>query len=477
MGFFDAIIGGLQSFAFNVLPFLFVLTVVVFFHELGHFLVARWCGVAVRAFSIGFGPEIFAFEDRRGTRWRLAWIPLGGYVKFIDDDNPASAPDPEKLKKMSPEQLAGSFQLKPLWQKAAVVAAGPIANFILTCVIFAVLLGVMGEHVRRPQLDVIKPGSVAAAAGLNPKDMVLAVNGHKIASTRELMLAIRSNAGEPLVLTIDRAGRKFDVTVVPKRKKVPTLTGVDEYAGVLGLAFRTPAQIGQVLANGAAARAGLKQGDLILAVNGKPVSDFGALRTLVEASPGKLLRTEILRNGEKLVVNLTPDAKTIQGPDGQSRRVGRIGIASYKDPGLWTYKHYGPLAAMWKGVQDTYNFLATTLHGLYRIVMLKESPSQIGGPLMIAKVSAEVAAIGFDRLLWLTAVISASIGLLNLFPIPVLDGGHLLFYAAEAIRGRPLSERTLEIGYRIGFVLIMTLMVFVLYSDIVKYGGSLLGIS
>lgn len=374
MSSISGLFGSISGFLFVLLAFLFVLTVVVFVHELGHFLVARWCGVKVKVFSIGFGREIFGFHDRHGTRWRVAWIPLGGYVKFMDDENAASAPSTEALSRMSPQERAGSFHLKPLYQRAAVVAAGPIANFLLAIVIFAVMFTFVGIRTTEPRVDEVVAGTPAAKAGFKPGDTIVEIDGREIDSFNDVLRIVSANADRELTIKIDRGGAPLTLKVTPE---------------------------------------------------GKEVSD-----------------------------NL----------GGMIRR-GQIGIKRVTGPGGTVLRKAEPVEALWLGAKETHFIIASTLQYLADIVTGRQNADQLGGPLRIAHVSGEVAKLGWEPLMHFIAVISVSIGLINLFPIPLLDGGHLLFYAAEAVRGRPLSERTQEIGFRIGLALVLMLMAFAFWND------------
>ena len=369
--FFD----GIGGFLFVLLPFLFVLTVVVFIHELGHFLVARWCGVNVRAFSIGFGPEIAGFYDRHGTRWRIAWIPLGGYVKFMDDENAASAGPSARLEEMTPEERAGAFHAKPLWQRAAIVAAGPIANFLLAIVIFALMFSLIGVRSTAPRVDEVVPNSPAAVAGFMP-------------------------------------------------------------------------------------------GDVILEIDGEPVESFNDVLRTVSTSPGRELTFKVDRGGAILNLWATPERQEIQDSLGGTIVRGIIGIRRVTTPDSMELRKAGPLEALWLGVRETNFIITSTLSYIGDVIIGRQSADQLGGPIRIAEVSGQVAKIGPEALLNLIAVISVSIGLINLFPIPLLDGGHLLFYAIEALRRKPLSEKTQEIGFRIGLAVVLMLMVFATWNDI-----------
>jgi regulator of sigma E protease len=362
--------------------FLFVLTVVVFIHELGHFLVARWCGVTVKAFSIGFGPEIYGFYDRYGTRWRFAWIPLGGYVKFVDDENPSSFGGSEKG--LTPTERAGAFQSKSVGARAAVVAAGPLANFILATVIYAGLNATVGLHILPPYVDAVVANSPAEKGGFKAGDMITAINGDKIERFDDLQRIVGSSAGEELSFTVDRGGQSLVLKATPN---------VDEQRDAMGRTFRR----------------------------------------------------------------------------------GLIGIQRAVAPDKVKTVHVGIPQAIMLGIGETYTNLAATVGGLRDIITRKQSAEQMGGPIMMAEVTAKVAELGIEPMLRWIAFISANIGFLNLLPIPVLDGGHLMFYAFEAVRRKPASEKLQQMGFQVGLALLMLLMVFVNFNDIMNVWRRLTG--
>ncbi len=364
-----------------VIPALLVLTVVVFVHELGHFLVARWCGIRVAAFSIGFGRELFGFNDRNGTRWKISMIPLGGYVRFEGDENVASLPDADALAQVPPERRAGLFHFAPLWRRAAVVAAGPAANFLLAIAVFAALFATLGKPITVPRADVVMPGSPAEQAGILPGDRIIAIDGNTIRSFSEIQRIVTLAAGEPLTITVDRAGAEIDVTATPERREVSDGFGGTQRVGVLGISR-----------------------------------------------------------------NMTADDVV--------------------------FETYGPVAAVGEGARETWAIVERTMTYIGRLFQGRETADQLSGPVRVAQVSGVVASSGGAvGLINLIAILSVSIGLLNLFPVPMLDGGHLVFYAIEAIRGRPLSARAQEYGFRIGFALVLMLFVFVTFNDIVKISG------
>ena len=360
---------------YALIGFLFVLTIVVFFHELGHFLVARWYGVKVLVFSIGFGPELFGFNDRYGTRWKVSAIPLGGYVKFFGDENAASVPDQAAIAAMSDSDRKVSFVHQKVGPRAAIVVAGPVANFILAIVIFATAAMIYGRQSMLPRVDTIQPNSAAAAAGFQPGDVVQSINGRAIRSFSDMQRIVSFSAGEPLAVVVERGGTQVTLKAVPALQDVKDNFGNTHRMGVLGI------------------------------------------------------------------------TRSLAADEVRFERVGFV-------------------TAVGIGFTETWSLVEQTMTYIYRIFAGRASADQLGGPIMIAQMSGQVASVSFSLLVQFVAMISVSIGLLNLFPVPLLDGGHLLFYSIEAARGRPLSERAQEYGFRIGMALVLMLMVFATYNDI-----------
>jgi regulator of sigma E protease len=361
----------------NVVPALVVLTAVVFVHEMGHFLVARWCGIRVAAFSIGFGRELFGRTDRRGTRWKVSAIPLGGYVRFEGDDNAASIPDPETLAATPLSERRGLFHFSPLWKRFLVVAAGPASNFVLAVLVFAALFVFIGRPHILPIAETVIPGSAAEAAGIEPGDRIVSVDGQNIESFLDLQSIVMLAADEKLSIVVDRNGQDVTLSATPRRVEQPDRLGGTHKIGVLG----------------------------------------------------------------------------ITGPPGDFRRDD-------------------PVTAVVQGARETANIVERTLTYIGRLLQGRESTDQLSGPIRIGQVSgAVVSSGGIPGLIYLAAVISVSIGLFNLFPVPMLDGGHLFFYTIEAVRGRPLSARVQDLGFRIGFALVIMLFIFVTFNDIANISG------
>ncbi len=359
---------------FYAIPFFVALMVIVFIHELGHFLVARWCGVDVEAFSIGFGKEITGWMDRHGTRWKLSWIPLGGYVKFKGDANAASMPDAEQVARAA--QDPGNFHGKALWQRAAIVAAGPIANFILAILIFAAAFMAVGQPVSEPRVDEVMAGSAAEKAGIKKGDLIISVNGSLIENFNDLQQAIITRAGEEVLVVVERAGQKLEIVAVPDLREEP--------------------------------------------------DGFG----------GKL-------------------------------KIGLLGVRHNPEGGI-RYERLGPVESVTKGVERTIFIVHTTFRYLGKLVTGRESADQLGGPIAMAKAAGDAASAGFFQFVSVIAFLSVSIGLINLFPIPMLDGGHLVYYAIEGVRGKPLGPEAQEWGFRIGFSLVIMLMVVGTWNDVVR---------
>ncbi|MFC5386447.1 RIP metalloprotease RseP [Aquamicrobium segne] len=358
----------------TLVPFLFVLLVVVFVHEMGHYLVGRACGIGVQAFAVGFGPELLGFNDRRGTRWKLCAIPLGGYVKFVGDmsvtSNPAQTDDG-----LSETQRRMAFHTQALWKRAATVFAGPLFNFLLTIAVFAVMFSIHGRYVAEPMVATVNAGSPAENAGIMP-------------------------------------------------------------------------------------------GDRFISVDGTKVETFADVQRLVSGRGGDALTFVMLRNGREVSLTATPQPMEQEDALGNKIKVAVIGVVNDQTLGQPRLITYTPTEALGTAVLETGHIIARTGQFLKRFAAGREDKCQLGGPVKIAGMSAQAAKLGFEWLVQLIALLSVGIGILNLLPIPPLDGGHLLFYAVEAVQRRPVSERMMEFVYKAGMLLVLTFMGFVFWNDL-----------
>ncbi|MCB1424322.1 MAG: RIP metalloprotease RseP [Zhengella sp.] len=360
-----------------ILPFLFVLIIVVFVHEMGHYLVGRWCGIAAQSFSIGFGPEIVGFDDRHGTRWKLSLIPLGGYVKFLGDMTvTSSTSDAEQLATLSAFDRSRAFHVQPVWKRFLTVLAGPVFNFILTIIVFAVMFATNGRY----EMD-------------------------------------------PLV--------------------------------------------GEVMPGGAAMEAGFQPGDKFVSMNGVPISEFADVQRFVATQGGDPIRFVVQRNGQDVPLTVTPQRVETTDPLGSKVTRYQIGIRADISQDSARRIELGPVESLGLAVSETGYMIAATGQFMKRLVMGREDRCQLGGPVKIADMAGKAAAKGFVWVVQLVAMLSVGIGILNLLPIPPLDGGHLMFYAIEAVKGRPVSEAALESVYKAGFLVVLLFMGFVFWNDLV----------
>jgi regulator of sigma E protease len=350
------------------------LSILVFVHEFGHFWVARRCGVKVEMFSIGFGGEIFGWTDRLGTRWRVAWMPIGGFVKMFGDADASSRPDAAAAEQMDAAARSVAFVHKKLWQKSAIVAAGPLTNFLFAIVVMTVLFSTVGQPFTSPILGQVSPDSAAEQAGLKPGDIIQSIDGVSVQRFEDLRQKVMLEAGTPLTLSL-------------------------------------------------------------------------------------------LRDGQPMTVTATP--QTVEEKDwfGNGTKIGRLGVAPSGD----TVMHKeDPFTAAWQATSETATIISSSLENIGQMITGRRSTEDLSGPIGIGQIIGEVSRSGFVPLVQLVAFLSISLGLVNLFPIPVLDGGHLLFYAIEAMRRKPISERALAVGFRVGFAVIVSFFVFVMWHDLAR---------
>ena len=357
----------------NGLAFLFILMVIVFTHELGHYLVARFNGVRIEVFSIGFGPELFGWNDKAGTRWKLSLLPLGGYVKMFGERGASNSADEPP---MTEADKAVSFHHKSLRQRAAIVVAGPLANFILAIVILTAMFLSIGEPFSPPDVGAVQAGSAAEQAGIQP-------------------------------------------------------------------------------------------GDVVTRIDGRAIDRFEDIQQIVRLSPRLPLRLSVQRDGRELILTAVPQASELVDRFGNRHEIGLLGISRLGN----AYRRHDPFSALWRSVTQTYDLSYFTLQAVGQMIVGSRSADDLGGPIRIAQMSGQVAESSLIDVFWFLAVLSINLSLINLFPVPMLDGGHLMFYVAEAIRGRPLSDRVVEYGFRLGLGLVLTLFIFVTYQDLMRFEG------
>ena len=457
-----------MEFLFNtvtyILPFLVVLTVLVFVHEMGHYSVARWNGVRVEVFSIGFGPELFGWDDKHGTRWKISAVPLGGYVKFFGDEDAASVADNEALGQMSDAEKAVSFHHQALWPRIAIVAAGPLANFVYAIVVLAVLFMVFGQRLTPSEIGTVIKGSVGEAAGFRRGDVVLEVDGRSIDRFERLFEEIALNPERTLDFLVLRDGREHTITATPEVVERDGPDDIVRKIGNLGLLPSYPAIVEHVFPDSPAEDAGVLAGDKIVNIDGHPVGDFEDLRAAVVGSAGRSLSFVVLRDGGEVKLAVTPREDVRDGPDGKPLKRWLVGIVRARPAPV----QLGLVAAFQQSVTVSYDMLDRTLIYVGQMISGSRGTEDLGGPLRIAQASGQAAKVGIEQVIMLSVLLSLNLGLINLFPIPILDGGHLLFYALEGIRGRPLTEKMQDYAFRVGLALVMTLMVFATWNDLVN---------
>ncbi|MBB5322597.1 sigma E protease regulator RseP [Marinobacter oulmenensis] len=444
----------------TLLALALTLGILVTLHEYGHFWVARRCGVKVLRFSVGFGKPLFSWYDRQGTEYAIAAIPLGGYVKMLDE---REGPVPEELRDQA-------FTSKPPLQRIAIASAGPLANFIFA--IFAYwLLSVVGVTTLAPVVGQVSPDSVADRVGLQRGMEIHAVDGHRVTSWRDVNMRLLERTGEQGQVSLE---------VSEDRGARGTLTGAlqgwslneetpDPLAefGISPWRPEVPAVLGQVTDNGRAKAAGLEPGDRIVAVDGEPVADWYDLVEHIQGAPEKTLELTIERNGETRNLAVRPESRTLEN----GREIGFVGAgaASVDWPEEFQREvRFGPLAAIPNALNETWADTRLTLVAIEKMITGLLSPRNLSGPITIARVAEASVSSGFEDFIRFLAYLSVSLGILNLLPVPVLDGGHIVYYTIEAIRGRPVSEQAQAIGLRIGMALILTLMMFALYNDLMR---------
>ncbi len=443
----------------NLLFLLITIGVLVTVHEFGHFWVARRCGIAVRTFSIGFGPSLWTRTGRDGVEYRIAAIPLGGYVRMVDERDG----DP-----VAEHERAGAFNRQSVWRRFATVAAGPLANFLFAILAFAAMY-MVGVSDLRPRIAEPAAGTPAARAGLRAGDEIVAIENEAIAGWEPLTLTLLKHVSRdtPLTLTVRDASGERQVRIAPEALQISGREA--DLAGQIGLHVwfpPVPAVVGHLEPGQAGEQAGLQLGDTILSVDGQAIADWQALVAAVRAAPGKAVTLAVRRAGQERTLVLQPKEKIEQ-----DQRIGYAGVGPARvdlPAGYRTQVQLGVVDALQAGWAKTGEMIALVVDGLGKLVTGRLSVETLSGPVTIAQGAGATASAGADRFLWFLGLISVNLGLINLLPVPALDGGHLLFFMWEMVRGRPAPERVQAFGMRLGMALIGSLMLIALYNDFAR---------
>ena len=445
-------------FAQKMWWFLIVLGVLVAFHEFGHFLAARWVGVKVLKFSLGFGPKIFG-KTVGDTEYLISVFPLGGYVKLFGEDASETISQKDQLQ---------SFSHQGLPQKMLIVAAGPGFNFLLTYLIFTIWLAagsplfVPTFQDITPQVEALKPGSPADQAGFQVGDRIIGANEEDVSTYAELSDAVQASHGRPMTIDVLRGEKTKTLFVTPTEQPNPQDSEDPLYT--LGIEAYPPL-VGEVMPNTPAMQAGLEKDDRILEIDGQPIYTWSQMTEIVRKSAGQSLTMTVERRSQTLSILITPTAEERTTEEGESQTIGKIGIML---SGRSVMQASSPFMAPLEGLHATWKWAELTVIGVYKLLVGEISTKNIGGPIMIASVSGEHAEQGISNLIFLIAVLSMNLGILNLLPIPILDGGHLFFFACEGILGRPLGERSREIAQQVGIVLLFSIMIYATWNDIAR---------
>ncbi|MBT5470229.1 MAG: RIP metalloprotease RseP [Nitrospina sp.] len=444
---FDAIL----NFGTKMLAFLGGLAALIFVHELGHFLAARKCGVVVEKFALGFGPKIVGFT-RGGTEYLIAAIPLGGYVKMKGEEVGEEGTD-EK----------GSFSAAPVGHRLAIAFAGPLFNILFAIGIYYFVY-LMGVPALSPVVGTVNEESPALVAGLETGDRILAIGEKEILYWEQLQKIVHDSPGRSLDFKIERKSNIIHIPIAPVAEQITDLFGDKESVGLIGI---TPLvrNITYVKSDTPAARAGIQVGDILLKVDETEIFGWGDLKPAAVDKPGKELAFHVLRNGTEMVLKITPEAKITKDLQGKEIEIGLLGIGM---SGEMTQEKYGFIGAFKRACEETGKLIFLIAVSIKKMIWGSIPADSIGGPILIFQIYGEQAEQGFNELIRLTALLSINLGLLNLLPIPVLDGGHIFFFLIEILKGKPVSERNRERAQQVGLFMLISLMVFAFYNDIMR---------
>ncbi|MCY3860167.1 MAG: RIP metalloprotease RseP [Gammaproteobacteria bacterium] len=434
-----------------LIAFVVAILVLVFFHELGHFLVARWAGVRVLTFSIGFGPKIWSFKDRRGTEYQLAAIPIGGYVRMLGEDEFSEQPQPD--------EVAEAFSNAKPSRKVAIAAAGPFASFLLGLVIIYVVL-ITGTHELEPYVGEVIPGSPAMVAGIGNREEILAIDSREMNSWQDVSLALAERLGDTGTIQVQTDRGEYNVRVNSWLSEEVDPDVVAE----IGLEPQLRAHIGFVADDSAAAQAGMRVGDYISRIDNRSVESWLDVVEVVRSNAERQLLLTVEREGE--VVSLTLVPRTVVADDGTT--IGQAGIR----PQVGRVVRYGPIAAVPLAFAKTVDYIALTAESIYKMIIGDVHAGNLGGPVRIAEFAGDLAELGITPYLMLLALLTIALGLINLLPIPMLDGGHVLFGLVEWLTNKPIPLKVQAIGMRIGLFVVGSIMIFALYNDIARLVAS-----
>lgn len=431
-----------------------LLGILIFVHELGHFIVAKSLGVKVLKFSLGFGPRIIG-KTVGETEYRLSAFPLGGYVKMLGEEPGEELPESERPR---------AYNFQPVWKRFSIVFSGPLFNLGFAVVIFFIIF-LTGVPALYPDIGKVAENSAAADAGFRSGDRVLKVNTSPVKGWEDIMVSLEDYTGGEIVFTVKRGERTLELPVTPKKAMAKGIFGNEEEVWDLGISPLLRPVVGSVVKDSRAEQAGLKKGDTILRINERTLDTWQDMTALIHESPETPLAFEILRGSTSIEMTITPEKKKMQGPSGEEKEIGLIGIGPERND--FTRK-YPVIDAARLGLHRTWDMSVLTVVAIGKLFQRIIPAETIGGPILIAQMAGQQAAQGALSFFTFMSVISINLGILNLLPIPILDGGHLFFLLVEAVRKKPVSEKVMIMAQRVGLALILTLMVFAMYNDIMR---------